>query len=233
DVPVPVLRLSSDVARFHLPEQTEFGGHEIYFLALNPDGPAGVLPPGGHARADVIFGTPDQAQFVGTINLTLDQLPETTTKTVKEETLFGTIEVPVRGPATIDWASLTDQLRPAFIPADAWVPIFANFIARVGDTVVSYEAALADAATYLSQLGQPTGDINQLLGFLFQQASNAYPGTPLAAATDAAAPAPGVPPALTRVYNQSIAARFRLGPFGRGWSLPFDLTLQTDGAGHF
>src|SRR5262249_10461021 len=131
----------------------------------------------------------------------------------------------------IDWASQKDSLRPTWTPADAWDAIFANFLARVGTTVGQYQAALDEAATYLSNVGSATPDVSRLLDFLFQQADNAYPRRTLAASSDAAVPAPGLPLEFERVYEQPISSRYRLGAFGRGWTHNWDIAATTESDG--
>jgi hypothetical protein len=46
NVPAPLLILSSDNARFQLPDQTDWTDDVIRLLAINRKGPAGILPPG-------------------------------------------------------------------------------------------------------------------------------------------------------------------------------------------
>ena len=80
-------------------------------------------------------------------------------------------------------------MRPAYIPADAWNPIFENYKARMGSTVGSYRAALAEAATYLSDLGIYTGDVGRLSAFQLR---------------------------LSDDWGE-IVRHYTLGAFGRGW----------------
>ena len=54
----------------------------------------------------------------------------------------------------------------------------------------------------------------------------------LASSTDASAPAPGLPFTLGRVFVQSIAGRYQLGPFGRGWADTWDMTATADSSGN-
>jgi hypothetical protein len=83
-------------------------------------------------------------------------------------------------------------MRPAYIPAGAWDPIFENYKARLGSTVGSYRAALADAATYLSDLGIYMGDVGRLSAFLLQ---------------------------LSDDWGE-LRRHYTLGAFGRGWPDP-------------
>jgi RHS repeat-associated protein len=158
--------------------------------------------------------------------------------------------VPPDGNTPIDWASQKDVLRPPTIAADAWDAIFANFLARVGTTVGQYQQVLQDDATYLSQIAggfsqigggilrpiaivaQPTIDASRLLAFELQQDGDSLPQPTLASAVDASAPAPGLPLTFGRVFVQSIAGRYQLGPFGRGWADTWDTMATADSSGN-
>jgi RHS repeat-associated protein/uncharacterized repeat protein (TIGR01451 family) len=208
DVPAPILSVTSDVAQLRLPDGADFDD-DVQFLAINPSAPAGIIPPRGTFHIDVLFRA---LNFSGTFSLAVHEFDPST---------------------PIDWPSLRDSLRPASITPDGWNAVFANFEARVGNTIGQYQAVLDDAASYLSQLGQATDDISRLLSFLFAQADNAFLGRTLASSTDATAVAPGLPLELTRTALQPISRRYQLGPFGRGWSGVFDTTLQSVGPGLF
>ena len=73
--------------------------------------------------------------------------------------------VPPQASTPIDWSSQEDTLRPSTIPADAWSAIFANFLARVGDTEGQFEQVLQEDSNYLGEIGEPTTDPSQLLAF--------------------------------------------------------------------
>jgi RHS repeat-associated protein len=219
DLPVGPLELKADGATLSLvnPEDQgrtrQLSASTLDFLTTQIHGLAGVLPPGVRDGISVNFQPPPPD-------------PRAAPPVVQ---FF--VSSPQQSP--LDLTALKNALRPASIPADAWDVIFANFATQIGNTVQSLQAALDDAGTYLSQISQATDDDNLLLAFLLQQADNAYPGGALAADIDAAAPVPGLPLSLSRIYLQPISRRFQLGEFGRGWETPYDITLQADASGQF
>ena len=109
--------------------------------------------------------------------------------------------------------------------------IYNNFTTALGNTADSYQKAIGENASYLGQLGKPTSDVSQLLAFELQQANNALGNGVLASSIDAAAPTPGLSLTFARTYLQSIASRFTVGNFGRGWTHNWDVvaTSDTDG----
>ena len=207
DIPAPLLRLTSGDGVFVLPGQ-ERGALGTQFLGINGDGPAGILPPGAKGRVSFDWWS---GTSIG----------------LKEFQLFF-----ISPEAPFDWNAVKNSMRPTLIPADAWDAIFANFTARVGTTLGEYQSLLNENSTYLSRLGQTTSDVGRLLGFIFQQADNAFPQRALASAVDAAAPAPGLPLTFTRTDLQSITRRYALGEFGRGWTHNWDFSVQPDGQGN-
>jgi YD repeat-containing protein len=132
----------------------------------------------------------------------------------------------------IDWASQKAGLRPDFVPADAWDPIFGNFVTSAGSTTEQYNRMLAHNATYLSRLGIYTHDVSRLFGFELQQANAILPSPVAADAVDAELAAPGPPLTLSRVALQSIAGRHRLGPLGRGWVHNWEIAATTNSQGN-
>jgi hypothetical protein len=55
DVPAPILTVTSDNADFRMPDQDTFIGKSVQLLAINHDGPAGVLPPGAGGTFTLFF----------------------------------------------------------------------------------------------------------------------------------------------------------------------------------
>jgi RHS repeat-associated protein len=181
------------------------------FDGVTPSGPGAVLPPGYHGSialcfAPLTFG----AHVLSTFNLL----------------------VPPSANTPIDWFSQKDVLRPPSIPADAWDAIFANFLSRVGDTIGQYQQVVQEDTSYLSQIGETTTDASQVLAFELQQDADSLPTPTLASATDASAPAPGLPLTFGRTFLQPISGRYQLGPFGRGWADTWDLQATADGSGN-
>ena len=72
----------------------------------------------------------------------------------------------------IDWNSFKPDLQPALVPDDAWDAVFDNFTTIVGGTEEQYRAALDADATYLSQLGESTGDVQRLISLILKQADD-------------------------------------------------------------
>src|SRR5262249_41377100 len=157
-------------ARLRFPDQKSYLGESVQLLGINRDGPAGILTPGARGRFTLTF------------------LPETFGAHV-----LSNFTVEVAGPAETpyDFSALKDSVRPPGIPVDAWDTVFANLIARAGNTIGQYQALLDDNATALSLLGQYTPEITRLLAVSIQEADNAYPGLTLAHSRDAFAPTPG------------------------------------------
>jgi RHS repeat-associated protein len=113
-----------------------------YVLGINNEGPAGVLPAGASG------------------SITLNMNP-----TVTGGTVSFTLNTIANPDEVIDWASMKESLRPAFVPADAWDAIYANFTASAGTTIGQYNAMLANNATYLSRLGRYEQSTSRLYAF--------------------------------------------------------------------
>ncbi len=129
----------------------------------------------------------------------------------------------------IDWSTLNDAMQPEWMATDGWDAIAANLADPefIGTTWGNYVTMLADNINYLHSVGQEVTDIATLWGFEIAQASAALsPYRYLAGAVDADSPARGLPLVFSRVYGQSIAARYELGPLGRGWSHNWDIRIE-------
>ncbi len=133
-------------------------------------------------------------------------------------------------PEPIDWNGLKPSLRPFWITADqAWDAVFANLTAQIGPTWGDYVRMLSANATYLGRLGLHVTDVNQLYGFELQQALGLNLASTLASAVDAALPTPGLPLEFARSFGNTIPERYRVGPFGRGWTAPWQTSLELEG----
>ncbi|KPJ58101.1 MAG: hypothetical protein AMJ46_14675 [Latescibacteria bacterium DG_63] len=155
----------------------------------------------------------------------------------------------------IDWPALKEEMRPEWMPADAWDAIWENFTEQVGSTWGDYASMLRDNMWYLFRLNPsymhimymqpiiglfvPLGedpdplailqsrDAGMLTAFEILQASAALgPYSILTGDVDAYSPAPGMPLSFTRTYGQSIDSRYMLGPLGRGWTHNWDIRAQ-------
>jgi YD repeat-containing protein len=156
------------------------GGDTIQFLAINSQGDAGVLPPGATGTFRARFSLADTAS--DSVNFSVNAL--------------ATEDI-------VDWTALQESSRPESIPPETWAVIFNNFVNEVEGEASQYERVLAENATRLSQLGQYTNDVSQLLAFEFQQ-----------------------------VNAQGTFERFNLGTFGRGFSNPWEITVRTESTGN-
>jgi RHS repeat-associated protein len=127
DVVAPLFTLWSDFADLQPPGQTEFLTRALDLIGLNPEGPAGILPPGARGKIEVVFKTGASCKF----GILLDPEPE----------------------ARRDWSGIRTYMRPADVPQEAWNVVYSNFVARVGNTRAQYQKVLAETATYLASLG--------------------------------------------------------------------------------
>ncbi|NEQ47521.1 MAG: hypothetical protein F6K00_29855 [Leptolyngbya sp. SIOISBB] len=217
DVVAPLFRITG--TNFQLQFRTESEGQSTnpsssppQFLGLGlgtgDEGPAGILAPGESGQF-VFAYTPEQN---GLISLTAE---------------------PVPADEVIDWDVVKDSAREdyEFIDDAAWEVIWNRLTASLGDTFGEYQAALADTATYLSQIGQPVDDIGQLFAFEWQQAANTLTNTDLVTTTDVVDAAPGLSLTFSRTFYQSTAERYDLGALGRGWSHEWDLRVTAESNG--
>ncbi len=132
---------------------------------------------------------------------------------------------------TIDWAAMKSALRPVWIDSDAWDAVYNNLVAQIGSTWGDYVQMLRDNAVYLGRLGMKVTNASELFSFQLQQALGLSVATTLAASTDAFAASPGLILSFDRTFGNSITERYQIGPFGRGWSAPWQISLEerTDG----
>jgi RHS repeat-associated protein len=209
DVIAPLLFIASENALLRFPGETGFSESGVEILGINQEGPAGILPPGAGGIVSLIF-----KPLISTGTVTTSVAAVSTSDT------------------PVDWSSLKDDSRPAYIPADGWNAIWTNFTASVGNTFGEFVAELSDNANRLSQLGNYTNDIGELLAFELQQADDFLPGATLASALDVAAPAPGLPLTFARTCLTSLSDRSRLGPLGRGWTHQWEISAGTDSDGN-
>ena len=150
-----------------LPDQSSFFGDTVQFLATDPSGLAGVLPPG----------------VVGHITL---YFQASTTSPVNSPISFA-LGVGRTASLSTGRASRLNTDHP-ISPATPGTPSGGNFLARVGSTAGQLNAVLAQDANYLSLLGETNEyDVYQLLGFEIEKANArtrqtlVRPGTPLQA----------------------------------------------------
>jgi RHS repeat-associated protein len=216
DMVAPLLAISSTNTNvsFSTPDDPNDYVQAAQVLAVAPSGPAGILRPGQS----------------GQLTLTL----------LSDDTIDGD-QIPVQvsqleNGQTIDWASLHASLQPSGIPTAAWNVIYGNMLATIGSTTDSYNAALAQAATYLSGLGETTAevsDIGTIWTLLLSQADASFPTPTLISAVDASLSTPGNPSlAIDRTFMSSIDGRYTQGIFGLGWTTSWQTSLSVDGSGN-
>jgi YD repeat-containing protein len=131
----------------------------------------------------------------------------------------------------VNWSQLGASLQPPDMSAEAWNALFSVLTNQVGSTWGAYLSMLRENANYLAQVGQRVTDISDLFAFELLRANGLSPVRSLASAVDATAPAPGLPLIFGRVFPQSLAQRFELGPLGRGWSHNWQLSLSQSADG--
>ena len=117
-----------------------------YFLGINHEGPAGVLPPGVGGSIAVTMA-PSVSSGEATFTLHAIQNPN----------------------EPVNWSAKKGVLRPYYLSSEAWEAIYANFMARVGNTIGQYNAALAENATALSYLGNYEENASSLMYFILGQ----------------------------------------------------------------
>jgi RHS repeat-associated protein len=238
DITAPLITLSAEQISSNSPERAPIelvidgSGNSkpatsVSSLAVNPTGPAGILQPGAQGTISVDF-TPYNID--GNIQFSLGS------------SSFA--------PATLlDVSSLEQTLRPPTIDVADWNNIWNRFVAQVGTTVGStilglvqvpvigitagsLDAALAQAATTLSQIGQPTSVVNTLLNYELQQASGLLPNIFLVKTADLAPVGTGLNLSFTRTYSTSLLNRDNPGPFGNGWTFSYGISAITDASGN-
>jgi RHS repeat-associated protein len=210
--PLFVVSVTSGNATIGLPGETSFSGSSVQVLGIEDSGPAGTLPPG----------------FQGTIEIPY----ESTTLTQGAEIDFS-LQVLTGDSTPMDWSSLESSLQPSYIPNAAWPAVFANLTAEFGSTTASYLGYLDNEATYLSQLGEYTDDVQRLFAFAINTANDALTNGSLDSVTDASFPVPGaIPLDFVRQYSASISGRDTTGPFGLGWTDNWQIIASADSLGN-
>ncbi len=204
DISAPLLDLAADNALLELLGQPTFDGSDIRFLAINPNGPAGILAPGSRGSFTFVYHPTVSS---GAVNFSLSSIGDLT--------------------SPMDWTSLeTSAQTIAGMADDAWNAVWSNFTSMVGTTVGDYVQMLDNNATYLSELGQYVSDPMRLLGFEFSQTTNALLGAYTVTSVDAVAPSNGISLMFARSFQQTIPGRYSLGTLGRGWTDNWDMSLS-------
>ena len=183
---------------------------QIYAQGETP----GLLLPGETVKVDVIYGGLKQPWDLTDTQIEFVVLVQDTGNTT-----------------AIDWPPREEALRPFWIAADAWSPIFDNLQVQIGPTWGDYSQMIKDNNNYLQRIGQSMLDAERIFGFEVAQAIGISPISDLAVASDASLATPGLPLTFSRSFGNTITERYQLGPFGRGWATPWQqsLSLVLDG----
>ncbi len=210
DIPAPLFTLSADIALLQAPGDAGFNDSQVELLGINPNGPAGILPPGFTGQIVVNF-----QPTLGNGNVVNFEVGSTTTSST----------------SSVDWSSLESSLQPDFVSSGAWAATFANFTARAGSTLGQFVNLLDQDATYLSQIDETTTNFNTIMAFEFAYDEDSLPSPTLITATDVSSTEPGLALTLSRSYGLSIDGRYASGPFGIGWDDPWDVSASVDAQG--
>ncbi len=154
DVIAPYMVISAANAILRWADREGYSGDAIQALGINPDGPAGILPPGASGRLSFVAWP----KTVG-----LGQTSDF------ELLLVGNPNTP------LDWSAAKASLKPPQTDPAAWEVIWARFVAGVttgGSTIGAYQEALARNATTLSQFGEASADADRLMQFELAKAGN-------------------------------------------------------------
>jgi len=108
----------------------------------------------------------------------------------------------VTPPAVYTAADMKADLKPDYVPADAWDAVWANFAARVGANLENLLTVMQQDRSYLATVGDANPDLGSLIYFELGQAGLA-----------------------------EIGARYQAGAFGRGRPAPWEMTATADSHG--
>jgi RHS repeat-associated protein len=211
DIPAPLLTLQASNAVLGYADQSGFLGSSIQVLGIDQTGPAGVLPPGYH----------------GTITLNYQPIIQ-----AAHSSVFFNLLLPAAPGTPIDWSGLEAASQPSYIGSDAWNAVWSNFTTAAGSTVGQYQAYLDGLATYFSEIGTPTSDVNTLFGYALELANASLPVTAAIANVDDTLPTYGKILDFQRTYQPGIAEHYQPGPLGRGWVDDWQISMMTDSQGN-
>ncbi|MFJ4453914.1 cadherin-like domain-containing protein [Pseudomonas sp. NPDC089392] len=147
DVTAPLLSVSGN-ALLKLPEDAEFGGTSLQFLAINEEGPAGIFSPGAEGSIQLYFRPNFNGR--GTVSLGVSSM-------TPDE--------------VIDWNAQLEAVKPVGIDEASWAQLKLNLIEQLGSTTTDYQNALAENATRLDQLEAVSNNVGTLSGMEYAQAT--------------------------------------------------------------
>jgi RHS repeat-associated protein len=126
---------------------------------------------------------------------------------------------------------MKQDLRLESMDPESWDVVYSALATAIGDTWGEFVSYLDRQAEYLSHLGQPVRDFEELWRASLQQAIGFQPVSTMGASLDAAASTPGISMGFSRAFSPHLGDRSKPGPMGRGWSHSWEvsLTFEPDG----
>ncbi len=243
EAPAPLLALVGNDVAIRLPDDTSFDpSGSVQFLALDSNGPAGILPPGYSGSISIPFySTTTVPHTVINFNLYEAEEYEVVPPPAPPPPSAGLVVPAIMGPFAVgelpiplDWSSVESAAQPAGVSAAAWNSVWTNFVAEAGQTAPAFLSVLDGLATYLGDIGsldQSELDFNRLYGMLINEAAGNLAGSTLADTVDTVSPAPDLSVGIDRSFMQSIEGRSQPGLFGLGWTTSWDTSAVTDAQG--
>jgi YD repeat-containing protein len=243
DAPAPLLALVGNDVAIRLPDDTSFDpSGSVQFLAIDANGPAGILPPGYSGSISIPFySTTDVGHTDIDFNLYEAEEYEVVPPPAPPPPDAGQVVAAIMGPIAVgelpiplDWSSVESAAQPAGVSAAAWDSVWTNFVAEAGDTAPQFLSVLDGLATYLGDIGsldQSEVDFNRLYGMLINEAAGNLAGPTLADTVDTVSPAPDLSLGIDRSFMQSIEGRSQPGLFGLGWTTSWNTSAVTDAEG--
>lgn len=210
DIAAPVLSLSMAAGKGYARLSTDpgFVGETVSFLAASSTGDAGILHPGQRER--VAF------KIVSISPIAHDQIPVSLSNFASPAT-------------TIDWTTYRDALQPTGVDSATWAAVWNRFITPYGTTVGSFQARLADRATYLSRLGDRVLNVDELFLTDLNLATDASSKLLDLTSVDAGLQTSGPPLVFVRTWPGTITDRSKITTFGRGWTSNWDYSANLSG----
>jgi RHS repeat-associated protein len=215
DLVAPLLQLNATHARLSLPSQVNMTGEieaaSLQFLATAPDGPAGILRPGQSGMQAFYFQPVPDGDIDFDVSFEVASLDSA---------------------RSIDWSSVLAEIRPSFVQAYPWQILSNKLISLLGTSTDQYVARLAKAATYLSEIGEPASNVQELWTFLLAQVDGIIGFPAQESAVDLELDVPGLSLSITRSYLGTISSENRRGIFGLGWSTMWESSIAEDAFGN-
>ena len=131
--------VGNDVA-IRLPDDTSFDSSgAVQFLALDTNGPAGILPPSYSGSISIPFYSTDKVGHTE-IDFNLYEAEEYEVVPPAPVAIGPALVGPTPAgetPIALDWSSVESTAQPVGVSAAAWDSVWTNFVAEAGDTAPS------------------------------------------------------------------------------------------------